>query len=253
VSKHRQVKHSAKSRRAGSRRAETRPRYGRMAAAGSAVVLTGTAVLGGIGLFPEPVKSAPADLAAAEPTPKPNAEPSGSAETPEEPAEEPAAPPSNELSPLDDDDRPDGGTPARNAKRKPLLPDDSGDGRRVVYSESEQRVWLVDDGDRVTRTYLVSGSIYDNLDPGTFEVYSRSEDAWGIDGSGTMHYFVRFTQGDNDAAIGFHDIPELNDVPLQTVEELGTPTSHGCVRQKRADAIALWKFADIGTTVVVTA
>src|SRR5688500_16082052 len=107
-----------------------------MAAAGCAVVLTGTAVLGGIGLFPEPVESAPADLAAAEPTPKPDAEPSASAETPEEPAEEPAAPPSNELSPLDGD-RPDGGTPARNAKRTPLLPDDSGDGRRVVYSESE--------------------------------------------------------------------------------------------------------------------
>lgn len=252
MSKHRQVKHSAKSRRAGSRRAETRPRYGRMAAAGSAVVLTGTAVLGGIGLFPDPVKSAPADLAAAEPNSKPEAEPSGPAEAPEEPADEPAAPPSNELSPLDDK-RPDGGTPARNAKRTPLLPDESGDGRRVVYSESEQRVWLVKDDENVTRSYAVSGSIYDNLEPGTYEVYSRSEEALGIDGSGSMRYFVRFTKGDNGAAIGFHDIPELDGVPLQSTEELGTPQSHGCVRQKRADAIALWEFADLGTTVVVTA
>lgn len=252
MSKHRQAKHSAKSRRAGSRRAETKPRYGRMAAAGSAVVLTGTAVLGGIGLFPEEVKSAPTDLSAAVPDAKPEPTPTGSAEAPEEQADDPAAPPSTELSPLDDR-RPDGGTPARNAKRTPLLPDESGDGRRVVYSESEQRVWLVKDDEKVTRSYSVSGSIYDNLEPGTYEVYSRSEEAMGIDGSGTMRYFVRFTEGDNGAAIGFHDIPVLNGVPLQTTEELGTPTSHGCVRQRRSDAIALWEFADIGTTVVVTA
>jgi hypothetical protein len=132
------------------------------------------------------------------------------------------------------------------------LPADSGAGYRVVFSESRQRVWLVDDGDEVVRTYLVSGSVYDNLDPGTFEVYSRSEQAYAFDGSGSMKYFVRFTQGDTGAAIGFHDIPVDNDGDLvQTLGQLGTPLSHGCIRQERADAIALWEFAPVGTTVVV--
>ena len=76
----------------------------------------------------------------------------------------------------------------------------------MVFSEGRQRVWLVSADGQVERTYLVSGSVSDNLDPGTYEVYSRSEQAWGIDDSGTMKYFVRFTHGDN-AAIGFHDIP----------------------------------------------
>ena len=40
---------------------------------------------------------------------------------------------------------------------------------------------------------------------------------------------------------------------MQTVDELGTPLSHGCIRQQRADAIALWEFAPLGTKVVVTA
>ena len=40
---------------------------------------------------------------------------------------------------------------------------------------------------------------------------------------------------------------------MQTVDELGTPQSHGCVRQERDDAIALWEFAPIGTEVDVTA
>ena len=121
-------------------------------------------------------------------------------------------------------------------------------------SESDQRVWLVDDRRAASSaTYLVSGSLYDNLDPGTYAVYSRSEQAWGFDGSGTMKYFVRFTEGDNGAAIGFHDIPIDNGALVQTVDQLGTPQSHGCIRQEREDAIALWEFAPIGTEVVVTA
>ena len=113
-------------------------------------------------------------------------------------------------------------------------------------------MWLVSGGHRVERTYLVSGSVYDNLDPGTYAVYSKSGAGVGIDDSGTMKYFVRFTQGDN-AAIGFHDIPVNDGKRVQSVAQLGTPQSHGCIRQKRADAIALWDFAPIGTTVVVTA
>ena len=133
------------------------------------------------------------------------------------------------------------------------MPADSGTGKRIVFSESRQRVWLVTGKKHVERTYLVSGSLYDNLDPGTFSVYSRSEQAWGVDDSGSMKYFVRFTQGDNGAAIGFHDIPIKDGAVVQSEAKLGTPTSHGCIRQRRPDAIALWDFAPLGTTVVVTA
>lgn len=138
------------------------------------------------------------------------------------------------------------------------LPDDSGTGYRVVFSESRQQVWLVDDDESVDHTYLVSGSVYDddrydNLEPGTYSVYSRSEAAVGISDSGTMKYFVRFTRGPSGAAIGFHDIPVSDGELVQSVDELGTPQSHGCIRQLRDDAIELWEFAPMGTTVVVTA
>jgi hypothetical protein len=130
------------------------------------------------------------------------------------------------------------------------LPARSGSGTRVVFSQGRQRVWLVSGDDTVERTYLVSGSVSDNLDRGTYEVYSRSMLAYGINDSGTMHYFVRFAHGDN-ASIGFHDIPVEDGKPVQSVSELGLPRSHGCIRQRRADAIALWHFAPVGTTVVV--
>ncbi|KQT91582.1 hypothetical protein ASG49_11280 [Marmoricola sp. Leaf446] len=137
----------------------------------------------------------------------------------------------------------------------PALPADSGAGTRVVFSIGEQRVWLVEAGERgdtVRRTYPASGSVYDNLHPGTFAVYSRSRHATGIGDSGTMEYFVRFTRGVN-AAIGFHSVPVSDGEFVQTRDQLGTPLSHGCIRQWRPDARALWDFAPVGRTVVVTA
>jgi lipoprotein-anchoring transpeptidase ErfK/SrfK len=217
-------------------RQEVRPRYGRVTALGSAVAVTVIAVLGGVGVLPSAVGDKP---------------PPGSSSVGE--ALDPVAdsPSPSDSATVDDSER-----ATAHVADKPVddtaLPPRSGSGKRVVFSEARQRVWLVSDRHRVQSTYLVSGSLTDNLKPGTYSVYSRSEQAWGVDDSGTMKYFVRFTQG-KYAAIGFHDIPIDDGVPVQTVSQLGTPMSHGCIRQKRSDARALWKFAPIGTTVVVTA
>lgn len=135
----------------------------------------------------------------------------------------------------------------------PELPADSGEGRRVVFSQSEQQVWIVGDDGLVQHTYPVSGSIHDNLQPGTYEVGPRFRDAVAFDGSGTMEYFVQFTTGVSEP-IGFHSIPRFPDgTPEQTEEQLGTPLSAGCVRQSDADAVLMWDFAQTGTIVVVTA
>ena len=230
----------------GRHRAEVRPRYGRIAVLCSSVAVTLIAVLGGTGALPSSAddgsREPAGDVAAAVETPS---------SAPKTSTGEESTGPGTETERLtaaqvaaDEEEA---------AREDTTLPPDSGEGRRVIFSEGRQRVWLVNDEEKVVRTYLVSGSIYDNLDPGTFEVYSRSEDATGIDDSGTMKYFVRFTQGDTGAAIGFHDIPVLDGERIQGYDALGTPLSHGCIRQRRSDAIALWNFAPLGTTVVVTA
>ncbi|AYY11943.1 murein L,D-transpeptidase [Actinobacteria bacterium YIM 96077] len=132
------------------------------------------------------------------------------------------------------------------------LPEDSGHGRRVVYDITGQQVWLVDEGNEVVHTYLVSGSRYDQLDEGTYEVFSKSEEAISWTYSETMRYMVRFHRGEN-SNIGFHDIPVYRDSgeEVQTLSELGTPLSDGCIRQDPDDAKALWDFAPVGTPVVV--
>jgi lipoprotein-anchoring transpeptidase ErfK/SrfK len=133
------------------------------------------------------------------------------------------------------------------------VPADSGTGRRIVFSQSDQRVWLVGDDGAVERTYLVSGSRFDNLDPGSYRVQSKTRHATAFDASGTMEYFVRFATGYSEP-IGFHSVPRDNTGTLeQTKAQLGTPLSAGCVRQWKYDAVALWDFAPVGTPVVVTA
>ena len=221
------------------RHARARVRYKRLTAAGSACAITLVAVAGGVGLLPAEEETQPvarATLSSAEAAKPVRAEA----------ADEPAR--------ARDDARFLGTESVRASLAAEALevPPGSGEGRRVVFDMSAQRVWLVGGDDAVRRTYPVSGSLDDNLKPGSYEVYSRSERAWGIDDSGTMRYMVRFAHGSR-AAIGFHDIPVKDGRRVQTRAELGTPQSHGCIRQWRPDAEALWDFAPVGTSVVVVA
>jgi lipoprotein-anchoring transpeptidase ErfK/SrfK len=233
----------------GHRRATTvRPRYGRLAVLGASLSVTGIAMLGGVGVLPS-VASDRGDGSDG------NRSLAGAATTP---SAGPSSTPSVASAPAGSSKQQLGSQPSATHATQvvdddPPVPADSGDGKRVVFDQSDQRVWLVGDDDEVERTYLVSGSLYDNLFPGTYAVYSKSVQAWGVDDSGTMKYFVRFTHGTNGAAIGFHDIPIDDGDLVQTAAQLGTPQSHGCIRQLRTDAIALWDFAPIGTEVDVTA
>jgi hypothetical protein len=210
-----------------------RPRYGRIAAFAGSMVVTVTTVLAGTGVLPD--GGAPSYASSRTGPDAGGGAISLAAET---------------VSGLDIPGSA-GSTPTDSRATPTPVPADSGEGRRVVFDMGDQRVWLVRADGSVKRSYLVSGSVYDNLDAGVYEVYSRSGHASGIDDSGTMRYMVRFAHGDR-AAIGFHDIPIDDGELVQTRADLGTPLSHGCIRQWRPDARALWRFAPVGTTVVVT-
>lgn len=134
----------------------------------------------------------------------------------------------------------------------PPLPPNSGTGRRIVYQRSGQRVWAVDKDGTIIRSWLVSGSRYDNEVAGTHKVFSKSEITTAWNGKAFLKKMVRWMKTDI-GAIGFHQIPVHRDdgTVYQTEEELGTRLSGGCQRQAKEDADFMWKFAAIGTPVVV--
>jgi lipoprotein-anchoring transpeptidase ErfK/SrfK len=140
------------------------------------------------------------------------------------------------------------------AKPDSDLPRASGTGRRVVYSISLQRVWVVGEAGQVQRSYLVSGRL-SQPGPGHYRVYSRSRWTVSSVSAETMQYMVRFTRGARTGApIGFHSIPrDYSGRPAESVDQLGKPLSAGCIRQRLRDAEFLWDFAHVGTRVVVTA
>ena len=130
------------------------------------------------------------------------------------------------------------------------LPARSGAGRRIVYCNSCQRVWLVEADTSISRTYQVSGR-QGVPRPGMYKVKSKSDPAFSEHGL-RLNHMVRFATGQR-LQIGFHAIPVGSRGPIQPLRQLGRPLSSGRVRQAPADAQALWEFAALGTQVVVLA
>ena len=134
----------------------------------------------------------------------------------------------------------------------PPLPPNSGSGRRLVYERAGQRIWAVGEDNVVIRSWLVSGSKYNNETPGSHAVYSRSDVSTAWNGKAFLYKMVRWLKTDI-GAIGFHALPihRSDNTPYQTDAELGTRLSGGCQRQANLDADFTWDFAQIGTPVIV--
>jgi L,D-transpeptidase catalytic domain len=136
---------------------------------------------------------------------------------------------------------------------------DVGAGKRIIYCNSCQRIWMVDEHDNLYDTYLITGR-KGIPPPGVYHVFSKSEKAYAPYGGITMDYMVRFVRPYtiikpydgklNKYSYGFHSIPKYPDESLlHTV--LGEFGSGGCVRQEYYKAKALFDWTPVGTPVYV--
>ena len=134
----------------------------------------------------------------------------------------------------------------------PELPADSGSGRRVVYCNSCQYVWIIDEHEQVVRHYPVSGRQF-VPGPGVYNIFVKQRYTFATGNpSVTWEYMVTFTHGPRGGAIGFHAIPWQYGSPVQSNAQLGMFLSAGCVRQNHEDAAFMWDWSNVGDTVVVT-
>jgi ribosomal protein L24E len=132
----------------------------------------------------------------------------------------------------------------------PPLPPNSGSGRRLVYSNSQQRLWLVEANGVVSHTYPVSGR-HGLPSVGVHQVYSKVPTS--PSGDLTLPWTLRFAVSSSGNPIDIHGIPLRPDgSPIEADSQLGTPLSHGCVRMKQEDAKFVWDWSSVGTIVVVT-
>jgi lipoprotein-anchoring transpeptidase ErfK/SrfK len=132
-----------------------------------------------------------------------------------------------------------------------VVPKNSGSGRRIVYSNRQLRVWVINGSGEVIRTFLVSGMRGQPL-KGSYFVKNQSVSSFSQELEGVKFRFMtRFATGRNGGNIGFHEIPTKNGVPLQTESELGTFLGSGCLRSSTQDAKFVYDWAKPGTAVVV--
>ncbi len=133
---------------------------------------------------------------------------------------------------------------------KPQLPYPAvGSGERVIYDNTNNRVYLIESSGELAKSHLVTGR-RGIPSAGRYNVYSKSRYAWAPYDGITMEYMVRFARG--EWPYGFHSIPIWpDDSPLQSPEQLGTHRSGGCVRQEFDDAEFMFGWADLGTRVIV--
>ncbi|MGW0187132.1 hypothetical protein ACWDV7_15410 [Streptomyces sp. NPDC003362] len=125
-----------------------------------------------------------------------------------------------------------------------VVPEGSGTGRRIVYSLSQDRVWLIDASDSPRRTFAVwPGSV--DPDPGTYPVGTRSEPVTsGSDGVRIEHIIYFAAKSGVNIAFS-HAVDGASPPPAAA----GTQT--GGIRTNKADGTALWAFATTGTPVRV--
>ncbi|WP_420803496.1 hypothetical protein [Streptomyces naphthomycinicus] len=124
----------------------------------------------------------------------------------------------------------------------PALPDASGEGRRIVYSLGEKRVWMVDATGRASRTFTVwPGTV--NPQPGRYSITLRTQSLKGSDGVEVEH-IMYFTKVEG-VSIAFSNALDGSSPPPANGQK------RGGVRLHKEDGAALWSFGDQGTKVAV--
>ena len=125
--------------------------------------------------------------------------------------------------------------------------------KRVILRLGQRRVYLYQ-GEQVIASYPVAvGKVGWETPTGTFKVMQKIEnpvwqDPWtgevrspGPNTALGLRWIGFWTDGKD--AIGFHGTP--------TVNSIGQAASHGCVRMRNEDVVALFEQVDVGTPVIV--
>ncbi|MCX6530574.1 MAG: L,D-transpeptidase [Actinobacteria bacterium] len=142
------------------------------------------------------------------------------------------------------------------------VPEKSGTGRRIVYANMDNWVWIIEEDGTVALSVPVSGKKLVPK-PKTYKVFSKSEFSQSIFFPEIkMKWSTRFAISPNGKnTIAFHEIPTCAWTGghcnvkglMQTEEQLGTFQSGGCIRMAARDAEFLFNWVEMGTKVVVLA
>ncbi len=122
--------------------------------------------------------------------------------------------------------------------------------RGAVADKANQRYWLCADGAAVTDEIpMTTASENYGLPPiGTYEVFARDENAFGIGGE-ALERFVAFYTTPRGNRIAFHEVVNQDPSTVGDLDKRGE--SAGCFRVREGDSVQVWEFLQIGDPVVI--
>jgi LysM repeat protein len=124
--------------------------------------------------------------------------------------------------------------------------------KRIVISISEQRMWLLQDGEPLFEHIVSTGISNSPTMPGVFQVKSRYINAYASNWDLYMPHFLGIYHATPNLLNGIHGLPLLSNGVRLWADVLGSPASYGCVILDLEAAEHLFEWAEDGVVVEIT-
>lgn len=127
-------------------------------------------------------------------------------------------------------------------------------GKRIEVSLKKQEMRLFENGQLIGVHKVSTGKWSTPTPVGTFQTRNKIPVAYSRAFGLYMEWWMAITP---DGAVGLHALPfwklKNGGKLYEGAAHIGTPVSHGCIRQTLIDAKALFDWAPIGTPVIISA
>lgn len=132
-------------------------------------------------------------------------------------------------------------------------PDSVVSGKVIRVSLSKQELSMYQNGKLVSTRRISTGKWSTPTPIGTFHTQNKMTVAYSAPYKLYMEYWMAFTP---DGSYGLHALPfwklKGGGKLYEGAAHIGTPVSHGCIRQTVAEAKTLYDWTPIGTPVIIT-
>jgi hypothetical protein len=119
--------------------------------------------------------------------------------------------------------------------------------KKIEVDLSEQKMKIFEDKEIVGEFSISTGNRETPTPPGNFKVYNKSIMVYSEIANCWLPFWIGFT---TDGLYGFHEVPICKE-GRKGLEELGKPASIGCVRLGVKDSELFYKWAKVGTPVII--
>lgn len=135
----------------------------------------------------------------------------------------------------------------------PLIPLPVVEGKRIVVSISQQRIWAYENGALKWEWPASTGIDSSPTSPGVFQVQTHELNAYASNWNLWMPYFIGIYRPvpTSDFMNGFHGFPSREGSQILWTRNLGSPITYGCILVSTENAKLLFDWAEPGVIVEV--